>query len=155
MRRVGVVLHPTRSVGRALDSLQDWTAAHGLELVHLEGVDSRSGASLSHQVGACDLVAAIGGDGTVLTALHAAAPTRTPVLGVAYGSLGALTTVSEPDLPAGLERLLDGSRRPRARRGDPRLPLHADRDAWGLRAACGRARRQRRRAERRSGLGWL
>ena len=75
MRRVGVVLHPTRSVGRALDSLQDWTAAHGLELVHLEGVDSRSGASLSHQVGACDLVAAIGGDGTVLTALHAAAPT--------------------------------------------------------------------------------
>jgi len=113
MRRVGVVLHPTRSVGRALDSLQDWTAAHGLELVHLEGVDSRSGASLSHQVGACDLVAAIGGDGTVLTALHAAAPTRTPVLGVAYGSLGALTTVSEPDLPAGLDRIASGEWWPR------------------------------------------
>src|SRR2546429_9714244 len=115
MRRIGVVLHPTRAVGRALDSLQDWTAAHGLELVHFEGVDSRSGASPSHEVGACDLVAAVGGDGTVLTALHAAAQTRTPVLRVACASLGALTTVPEAELRAGLDRIPAGQGGPRRR----------------------------------------
>src|SRR5256885_16285446 len=109
MRRIGVVLHPTRAVGRALDSLQDWTAAHGLELVHLEGVDSRSGASPSHQVGACDLVDALGGDCTVLTALHAATPTRTPDLRVAYGRLGALTPVQEHVQPRVLDSVASGA----------------------------------------------
>ena len=59
-------------------------------------------------VTACDLVAALGGDGTVLTALHAAAVSRTPVMGVAYGSLGAITTVPEPELRAGLDRFAAG-----------------------------------------------
>ena len=39
----------------------------------------------------CDLVIALGGDGTTLAALRAAAPAGRPVLGVACGSLGALT----------------------------------------------------------------
>jgi NAD+ kinase len=59
-------------------------------------------------VAGCDLVAAIGGDGTVLTALHAAAPTGTPVLGVACGSLGALTTTTPGDLPEALDRFVEG-----------------------------------------------
>ncbi len=57
---------------------------------------------------ACDLVAALGGDGTVLKALHVAAATRTPVIGVAYGSLGAITTVPEAELRAGLDRFAAG-----------------------------------------------
>ena len=40
-----------------------------------------------------DLVIALGGDGTVLSALHAAAPHDAAVLGVACGSLAALTAV--------------------------------------------------------------
>src|SRR5438034_9130069 len=113
MRRVGIVLHPTRPVRRALDVLEDWAAAHALELVHLEAEGSRSGRPFDHEVGACDLVAAVGGDGTVLTALHAAAQTRTPVLGVACGSLGALTTVPEAELRAGLDRIAAGQWWPR------------------------------------------
>ena len=42
----------------------------------------------------CDLVLALGGDGTTLAALHAAAPPGRPVLGIACGSLGALTAVA-------------------------------------------------------------
>ncbi len=60
------------------------------------------------EVTACDLVIALGGDGTVLKALHAAGRTRTPVLGVAYGSLGVLTAVHEDELRAGLDRFAAG-----------------------------------------------
>jgi NAD+ kinase len=60
------------------------------------------------EVSACDLITALGGDGTVLKALHVAGKTRTPVLGVAYGSLGVLTTVTENELRSGLDRFADG-----------------------------------------------
>jgi NAD+ kinase len=59
-------------------------------------------------VSRCDLVVAIGGDGTVLTALRAAAPTGTPVLGVACGSLGALSAVTAPELADALDRFEAG-----------------------------------------------
>jgi NAD+ kinase len=64
-------------------------------------------------VSACDLVAAIGGDGTVLRALHAASRTQTPVLGVARGSLGALTTVTAAALGGALDRFASGDWAPR------------------------------------------
>jgi NAD+ kinase len=53
-------------------------------------------------------VVAVGGDGTVLAALHAAAPKRAPVLGVACGSLGALSAVTADRLEEGLGRLWAG-----------------------------------------------
>jgi NAD+ kinase len=81
------------------------------------------------ELSACDLLAAIGGDGTVLTALHAAAKTHTPVLGVACGSLGALTTVSPAELREGLDRYAAGDWLPR------RLPAIAVGTAEG-RVAC-------------------
>jgi NAD+ kinase len=43
--------------------------------------------------GDCDLLVALGGDGTTLAALHAGAPSGRPVLGVACGSVGVLTSV--------------------------------------------------------------
>src|SRR4051812_4012881 len=61
------------------------------------------------EVGACDLVVAIGGDGTVLTALRAAAEHATPVLGVACGSLGALSAVTAPQVAEALDRFEAGS----------------------------------------------
>jgi NAD+ kinase len=55
-----------------------------------------------------DLVVALGGDGTVLSALRAAAPGGAPVMGVACGSLGALTAVHEGELEEALERFRAG-----------------------------------------------
>src|SRR5437764_948645 len=52
--------------------------------------------------------AAVGGDGTILKALHSAATTRTPVMGVAYGSLGALAAVPENELHQALDRFAAG-----------------------------------------------
>jgi NAD+ kinase len=113
MRRVGVVLHPTRPVREALETLQRWATSHALELVRVQAVDSQSRAAPPGEVGACDVVVAIGGDGTVLMALHAAARTQTPVLGVACGTLGALSTVSPAELRAALDRIAAGEWLPR------------------------------------------
>jgi NAD+ kinase len=112
MKRVGVLVHPTRPLQEALDILRHWTEQRGLELVQVpEG--QQPPVAPTGEVSACDLVAALGGDGTVLKALHAAARTGTPVMGVAYGSLGALTTVPEADLLDGLDRFMAGDWIPR------------------------------------------
>ena len=57
---------------------------------------------------ACDLIVALGGDGTTLAAIRTAAAAGKPVLGVACGSLGALTAVSAGDLDKALERVAAG-----------------------------------------------
>jgi NAD+ kinase len=57
------------------------------------------------EAGDCNLIVAMGGDGTVLAALDAAAPVQKPVLGVACGSLGALTSVKAPDIESALDRV--------------------------------------------------
>jgi NAD+ kinase len=61
----------------------------------------------------CDIVVALGGDGTTLAAVRAAAPAGKPVLGVACGSLGALTATSARELTRALERVADGDWQPR------------------------------------------
>jgi NAD+ kinase len=108
MERVGVLVHPTRPVQDAVEVLQRWTAERGLELVQVPSGEQPPVAPPG-EVSACDLITALGGDGTVLKALHASAKTRTPVLGVAYGSLGALTAVPENELRAGLDSFAAGS----------------------------------------------
>jgi NAD+ kinase len=107
MERVGVLVHPTRPVLEAVDVLREWTEARDLELVQLP-VGEQPSVAPAGEVRECDVIVALGGDGTVLKALHAAASTGTPVLGVAYGSLGALTTVPQDRLRAGLEQFADG-----------------------------------------------
>jgi len=107
MERVGVLVHPTRPVQNAVEVLQRWTEDRGLRLVQIPGGDQPEVAPLG-EVSACDLVTALGGDGTILKALHAAARTGTPVLSVACSSLGVLTTVPENELRAALDRFAAG-----------------------------------------------
>jgi NAD+ kinase len=61
----------------------------------------------------CELLVALGGDGTVLAALHAAALAGKPVLGVGCGSLGALTSCHATRIAEGLDRVLEGNWQPR------------------------------------------
>jgi NAD+ kinase len=55
-----------------------------------------------------DLIVALGGDGTTLAALRTGATFDKPVLGVACGSLGALTAVTADELPEALDRVAAG-----------------------------------------------
>jgi NAD+ kinase len=108
MQRVGVMIHPIRPVQDALVVLRRWVDDRGLELVQIPSGEQPSVAPWG-DVSACDLIAALGGDGTILKALHVAAKTGTPVMGVAYGSVGALTSVPHGELRAGLDRFAAGS----------------------------------------------
>jgi NAD+ kinase len=109
LRRVALVVHPARPVDGALETLTRWAAAHGVDVMQLavDGDRHRDVAPLG-TVEDGDLVVAVGGDGTVLAALRAAAAKGAPVLGVACGSLGALTAVAAEQLADKLGRVWDG-----------------------------------------------
>jgi NAD+ kinase len=107
--RVALVVHPTRSIDGALATLQRWAQEHDVPLIQPPvdgGVDRQVAPSDVLEPG--DQVIALGGDGTVLSALRASAPVGAPVLGVSCGSLGALTVVPADRLAAALERLQFG-----------------------------------------------
>ena len=91
-----------------MQGLRDWAAEHGVDVVQI----GRSDHAPEGTVEGAGMILAVGGDGTVLAALRAAAPRTVPVLGVACGSLGALTTVTAAELPEALDRFEAGDWRP-------------------------------------------
>src|SRR5918993_2596286 len=98
--RIGLAVHPRRELDSALATVREWAERQGAAVVQ---VASHERDVAPHgEVTACDLVIALGGDGTALAALHAAAPHDRPVLGVACGSLGALTATTAEDLDEAL-----------------------------------------------------
>ena len=130
--RIALVVHPTRAISAPLETLERWAGTHGLEIVHIltDGGRDRDVAPRG-ELEPGDLVVALGGDGTVLSALRAAAPHDAPVLGVACGSLGALTAVHADAVDQALERVRDGDWRAR------RLPALASgpagrQDEWAV-----------------------
>jgi NAD+ kinase len=103
--QVGLVVHPRRDVDAALDVVRAWTLERGITVgqVRIPG-QSRSIAE-PVEAESCDFVIALGGDGTALAATHAAAAAARPVLGVACGSIGVLTSVDAHRLRAALDRV--------------------------------------------------
>jgi NAD+ kinase len=131
VNRVGLVVHPKRPIDKPLRVLRDWADDHGVDVVQLKAGNHDREVAPYGEVDGCDLVAAIGGDGTVLTALRAASVHDTPVLGVACGSLGALAAVTATELPDALEDYERGEWR---RRPIPALEVTVDGEqaAWAL-----------------------
>jgi NAD+ kinase len=113
LRRVGVLVHPTRNVAEPLRLLREWTAEHGVELFQIAGPYPQRPVAEDGDAGDTDLIVSIGGDGTTLAALRAGAETGRPVLGIGCGSLGALANVSAADAHRSLDRFLRGEWRPR------------------------------------------
>jgi NAD+ kinase len=131
-QRVALVVHPTRPIDGALATLRVWAEQRGVALLQppVVGAADRQVAP-DGDLGPGDLVVALGGDGTVLSALRAAAPLEAPVLGVSCGSLAALTAVSADGLAAALERYIAGDWTARAL---PALEIRPDdgRKAWAV-----------------------
>jgi NAD+ kinase len=113
LRRIGLVVHPRRDIDMALDHARAWARANGAEIVQIKVDGQERVVADPGEVASCDLVLAVGGDGTTLHALHAAATVGRPVLGVACGSLGALTAVAAEALDEALERVARGEWSPR------------------------------------------
>jgi NAD+ kinase len=113
VRRIGLVVHPSREIGQPLATLHEWAGERDVEVVQLEAPGSKRQVAPYGELSVCDLVVAIGGDGTVLTALRAAADSAAPVLGVACGSLGALSAVTAGELNEALDLFEQGQWSPR------------------------------------------
>jgi NAD+ kinase len=110
-RRVSLVLHPRRDVTKAVEYVERGALGAGVALAGID--DPRMPANarrcvegdLAHE---CDMLLALGGDGTMLGALRVAAPAGVPVLGVNLGRLGYLTEVEAEKLPTALNDVANG-----------------------------------------------
>jgi NAD+ kinase len=113
IRRIGLVVHPKRPIDEPLAAVRDWTGAHEVELVQLPVRHRQRDIAPEGRAEECDLVVSIGGDGTMLAATRAALEARRPVLGIACGSLGALTSVDVDGVARALDRFVRWDWQPR------------------------------------------
>lgn len=111
--RLGVVVHPARIIDGPLRALTGWADAHGAGVVQIPVPGQAREVAEPGDAADCDLIVSIGGDGTMLAAIRAAATAGRPALGLACGSLGVLTTVDAGGLTAALDRFRTGDWSPR------------------------------------------
>src|SRR4051812_40857149 len=129
--RIALVVHPARPIAEPLKTLERWAEQRGLAIVQIPALGAVDRDVASHgEAQPGDLIVALGGDGTVLSALRASAPVEAPVLGVACGSLGVLTAVQADDLAPALERVWAGDW---IARPLPALAIHSPAtDEWAV-----------------------
>jgi NAD+ kinase len=112
--QVGLVVHPRRDLDSALAATRAWASRRGVAIGQIRIPGQSRTIAEPVDVGSCDFVVALGGDGTALAALHAAAPASRPVLGIACGSIGVLTSVDSEQIDSALELALAGDWLPQA-----------------------------------------
>ncbi len=96
---LGTVLELVRSTGGTLLMPADERNKHPAIAASADPWD---------ESGACDLVLVLGGDGTMLRALQRFLDTQVPVMGVNFGRVGFLTSLTEHELSARLPEVLAG-----------------------------------------------
>jgi NAD+ kinase len=111
---LGLVVHPSRPIERPLTELREWAARNAVNLVQIPASCQQQRVAEPGEPDACELLVSIGGDGTTLAALRAGATAARPVLAVACGSLGVLTTVAGHGLVDALEGFISGDWVPRS-----------------------------------------
>jgi NAD+ kinase len=114
LARVGLVVHPTRPIDDPLHAVREWADRRDTELVQVPTSAPQQPVAQAGEAAECDLLLSIGGDGTMLAAIRAGALASRPVLGVACGSLGVLTTVGPEGIASALERVSAGDWVPRS-----------------------------------------
>jgi NAD+ kinase len=91
---IGVVVHPTRDVSEPLAAITAWASRAEIGIVQVPVWGQQREVAQFGTVEQCELIVAIGGDGTTLAAIRVAVPAHRPVIGVACGSLGVLTAIA-------------------------------------------------------------
>jgi NAD+ kinase len=104
---VGLVLHPRRDCGAAIDAIVDWAKGRDVTVLGLHDEINRIdcdavAVTQDELVERSGLLVSLGGDGTMLRTMRLVEGRKTPVLGVNVGRLGFLAEVDLPDLPAAL-----------------------------------------------------
>jgi NAD+ kinase len=110
---IGLVVHPSNPVRESVESIADFARERGFRVVARRADAKHAGPGVDtvgteEFVDLADVVISLGGDGTMLGAMRLLADRPTPVLGVNHGDLGFLVEIRPGDLPAALERVVDG-----------------------------------------------
>jgi len=112
MSSIFVVSHHTRGeIAQLLVDLEAWCAKHGHQLWMLPAdAIARGFEHLASERAAmdADIVLSLGGDGTVLRAVHLLDGAPVPILGVNVGTLGYLTEIEPSECIASLQRWAEG-----------------------------------------------
>jgi NAD+ kinase len=98
---VSALLEIARAAGATLRLDPEETSKH--DLSPAEGLELDAPVSK-----AVDICFALGGDGTILTALRTYAGTQVPVFGINYGEIGFLATVDRDQAQSGFARAFGG-----------------------------------------------
>jgi NAD+ kinase len=100
---VAVLANPSGECEPQLLQIAAWANEHGYEVVDL----GTSAAPIALQAG-CELIIALGGDGTILRALQLAIAHHAAVLGVNFGHVGFLADIDGHELAGALDRVARG-----------------------------------------------
>ncbi|MEW5875690.1 MAG: NAD(+)/NADH kinase [Candidatus Zixiibacteriota bacterium] len=112
--RLGLIVNVNRpEADSTLETIQRWAKSHQWPVVVCARIDMVSNPDFHTFPGGTfpddlNLVLALGGDGTMLTAVRAVARLGTPVLGVNLGRLGFLTMVPPAQVTGALDRIAAG-----------------------------------------------
>jgi NAD+ kinase len=100
---VGVLAQSASGYAGELLAIRAWATRQGLEVVDLGTSAEPNGVDAG-----CQLVIALGGDGTILRALQVAMTQHAAVLGVNFGHVGFLADIHGDELSEALERMSSG-----------------------------------------------
>ncbi|KAF3981902.1 MAG: NAD(+) kinase [Methylococcales symbiont of Hymedesmia sp. n. MRB-2018] len=79
-----------------------------LKCAHLLNIDFVKPCNIKQLAQSCDLIIAVGGDGTFLSAMRAIVDTDTPLFGINLGRLGFLVDISPDEMQLKLSNILNG-----------------------------------------------
>jgi NAD+ kinase len=110
VRRAAVSTHgKARTIGPALARLQSVARDAGVELLLTAEEAAKHGLpGADYALDEPDVVLVLGGDGTILRALHRFLGTGVPVVGVNFGRVGFLTSIERDELEVGVGRVFAG-----------------------------------------------
>jgi NAD+ kinase len=109
IRRAAVLTHGRPEViGPALDRLSAIAEEARVELLFPEEEAKKHGVETTGELAGAQLAIVLGGDGTMLRALHRFLGTGIPALGVNFGRVGFLASITREQLEEGVCRALAG-----------------------------------------------
>lgn len=106
---IGIIANPHKTgvaetINKLISELSKHGHTHSLEkdtakIISQKGIVGPELAEL------CDIVAVLGGDGTMLDAANRLGPTSTPIAGINIGTLGFLTSCTDEEIPLFVESI--------------------------------------------------
>jgi NAD+ kinase len=109
VRRAAVVTHGRpEAIGPALGRLEEIAREAGVELLFPDEEAAKHGVSAAADLAGAQLAIVLGGDGTMLRALHRFLGTGIAALGVNFGRVGFLASIRQERLEEDLRRAFAG-----------------------------------------------